>query len=61
MYHDFAADTGGGDHGTEIDLSAALKLSDRYGLLLKGAFFSADSASTLTDTDKLWVMLTASY
>ena len=61
VYHDFAADTGGGDHGTEIDLSAARKLSDRYGLLLKGAFFSADSASTLTDTDKLWVMLTASY
>jgi hypothetical protein len=30
-------------------------------LLLKGAFFSADSASPLTDTDKLWVMLTASY
>ena len=61
VYHDFAAETGGGDHGTEIDLSAARKLTDRYGLLLKGAFFSADSASPLTDTDKLWVMLTASY
>jgi hypothetical protein len=61
VYHDFAADTGGGDHGTEIDLSAARKLTDRYGLLLKGAFFSADSTSPLTDTDKLWVMLTASY
>jgi hypothetical protein len=61
VYHDFAADTGGFDHGTEIDLSAARKLSDRYGLLLKGAFFSADSASTLADTNKLWVMLTASY
>jgi hypothetical protein len=61
VYHDFAADTGGFDHGSEIDLSAARKLTDRYGLLLKGAFFSADSTSPLTDTDKLWVMLTASY
>jgi len=61
VYHDFAAETGGGDHGTEIDLSAARKLTDRYSLLLKGAFFSADSASTIPDTDKLWVMLTASY
>lgn len=61
VYHDFAADTGGGDHGTEIDVSAARKLTERYGLLLKGAFFSADSTSALTDTDKLWVMLTASF
>jgi hypothetical protein len=61
VYHDFAAETGGGDYGTEIDLAAARKLTDRYSLLLKGAFFSADSASTIPDTDKLWVMLTASY
>jgi hypothetical protein len=61
VYHDFAAETGGGDFGTEIDLSAARQLSDRYGLLLKSAFFSADSASAYTDTDKLWVMLTAKY
>ena len=61
VYHDFAAETGGGDYGTEIDLSAARKLTDRYGLLLKGAFFSADSASTIPDTNKLWIMLTASY
>ncbi len=41
----------------------AIKLTDRYGLLLKGAFFGADSSSPLTnvDTNKYWVMLTASY
>lgn len=61
VYHDFAAEIGGGDYGTEIDLSAARKLTDRYSLLLKSAFFSADSASAYTDTDKLWVMLTANY
>ena len=61
VYHDFAAEIGGGDHGTEIDLSAARKLAERYSLLLKSAFFSADSASAYTDTDKFWVMLTANY
>jgi hypothetical protein len=61
VFHDFAAETGGGDYGAEIDLAAARKLSDRYSLLLKGAFFSADNASAYTDTDKFWVMLTANY
>ncbi|MGI9201752.1 MAG: alginate export family protein [Woeseiaceae bacterium] len=61
VFHDFAAETGSGDHGTEIDLAAARKLSDRYSLLFKGAFFSADTASAYTDTDKFWVMLTANY
>lgn len=63
VYHDFSSDTGSFDFGDEFDVSGALKLTDRYGLLLKGAFFSADSSSPLTnvDTSKLWVMLTASY
>ena len=61
VFHDFTAETGSGDFGSEFDVSAARKLSDRYGLLLKGAFFSADSASSLTDTDKFWLMLTANY
>jgi hypothetical protein len=63
VYHDFSSDTGSFDYGKEFDVSGAYKFSDRYGLLLKGAFFSADSSSPLTnvDTDKFWVMLTASY
>ncbi|MGI9271966.1 MAG: alginate export family protein, partial [Woeseiaceae bacterium] len=61
VYHDFTAETGSGDFGTEFDVSAARKLSSRYGLLLKAAFFSADSGATQTDTDKIWLMLTASY
>jgi hypothetical protein len=63
VYHDFSSDTGSFSYGDEIDLSGALKLSDRYSLLLKAAFFSADSSSPLAnvDTNKLWVMLTASY
>jgi acetyltransferase-like isoleucine patch superfamily enzyme len=61
VYHDFAEETGGDSISTEFDLSAARKLSSRYGLLFKGAFFSADSGATLTDTDKFWLMLTANY
>jgi len=63
VYHDFSSDTGSFDYGDEFDVSGAIKLTDRYGLLLKGALFSADSSSPLTnvDTNKFWVMLTASY
>jgi len=63
VYHDFSSETGSDDYAKEFDVSAARKLGDRYGLLLKGAFFSHDSSSPLdkVDTDKFWVMLTASY
>lgn len=63
VYHDFSSDTGSFSYGDEIDLSGAYKFNDRYGLLLKAALFSADSASPLlnVDTNKVWVMLTASY
>jgi hypothetical protein len=61
VYHDFAAETGSGDYGNEIDFSASRKLTERYGLLLKAAFFSGDSASAFADTTKIWMMLTANY
>ncbi len=63
VYHDFSPETGTSDYGTEFDFSAGRKFGGRYGLLLKGAFFSADSSSPLAnvDTNKFWVMLTASY
>ena len=63
VYHDFSSEFGSSDYGDEFDFSAGRKLGERYGLLLKGAFFSADSSSPLTnvDTNKFWIMLTASY
>ena len=61
VYHDFSAESGSGDFGTEFDVSAAYKFGERYGLLLKGAFFSTDAPAAYDDTTKLWVMLTASY
>lgn len=60
IYHDFAADVGSQDYGTELDLSAARPLSDRYSLLLKFADFRADSLA-FQDTTKFWLMLTANY
>ena len=60
IYHDFSAETGSTDFGTEIDLSAGRKLGDRYGLLLKAALFDADDAAYV-DTTKVWVMLTAGF
>lgn len=63
IYHDFSSDTGSFNYGDELDLSGAYKLSDRYGLLLKAALFSVDSSSPLADddTNKFWIMVTASY
>ncbi len=60
VYHDFSAETGSFDFGTEFDLSAGTKLSDNYGILFKGAFFSSDSLSYV-DTNKFWIMFTANY
>lgn len=63
VYHDFSSETGSSDYASEFDLSAGRKLGERYGLLFKGAFFSHDSSSPLEkfDTNKFWIMLTASY
>lgn len=60
VYHDFSAETGGGDYGTEIDASIGRAFAGNYGALFKGAFFSGDSAS-YPDTNKFWIMFTANY
>lgn len=60
VYHDFSAETGGGDYGTEIDASVGRGLGKNYSVLFKGAFFSGDTAS-YPDTNKFWIMFTASY
>lgn len=60
VYHDFSAETGSEDFGTEIDLSAGTQFAGNYGILFKGAFFSSDSSS-YADTNKFWIMFTANY
>jgi len=59
VYHDFSAEALSADWGTEFDFSAGRKLNDRYGILLKAAFYDADQQSF--DTTKFWVMFTGNY
>lgn len=54
VYHDFSAETGGGDYGSEINLLAAAKWK-KLGLTLKYADYNADEFAT--DTQKLWFQI----
>ncbi|WP_024852148.1 hypothetical protein [Hydrogenovibrio kuenenii] len=54
-YHDFSADKGGSKYGTEYDLLAAKKFGKVYTAGVKYASFSADSASTYKNTNKIWI------
>ena len=60
VYHDFSSEAGSIDYGTEFDLSAGTKLTDNYGILFKGAFFSGETGG-IPDTSKFWIMFTANY
>jgi hypothetical protein len=53
VYHDFSADKGGADFGTEVDLQALKKFGKNYSAGIKYAAYNADSYSV--DTDKFWV------
>lgn len=55
MYHDFSADNGSADYGTELDLLAVKKITKSTKVLLKYADYDADTFST--DTQKIWLAL----
>ncbi|MBE1299515.1 MAG: hypothetical protein GJ680_06375 [Alteromonadaceae bacterium] len=58
-YHQFDAETGGADLGSEIDLVANYSISKNYKLLFKYASYDAETHAT--DTDKVWLQLFAKY
>jgi hypothetical protein len=58
-YHDFSAETGSGDWGSEFDFSANWPIAKHYAVLLKGATYDADEFAL--DTNKYWVQLSASF
>tara|TARA_Y100000310_G_scaffold338382_1_gene427873 strand:- start:662 stop:1897 length:1236 start_codon:yes stop_codon:yes gene_type:complete len=57
--HSFDADSGSANYGSEWDLSIAKKLTDHFSLLVKYASYDADDMAT--DTQKLWIMLSANF
>lgn len=61
-YHDFSSDEGSIDFGNEIDLVASYDFNKNYGVLVKAANYSQGDAITApTDTNKLWVQMTAKF
>jgi hypothetical protein len=58
-YHQFDAETGSGEHGSEWGISWAHKFSNHYSLLLKFADYSAEDHAS--DTTKGWLMFTATF
>ncbi len=59
VYHDFSAESGSSDWGTELDLSVGRSLGDRYSVMFKAALYDADLHAT--DINKFWIMFTGSY
>lgn len=59
FYHDFEANEGSMDYGSEIDFVASYAFNKNYSVLFKYAAYDADEFST--DTDKVWLMLTAAF
>ena len=59
IYHDFTADEGGSDYGTEIDAKLAWKIKKHYTLAASYASYDADEYKS--DTDKLWLELIVEF
>ena len=55
FYHDFSAEEGNADYGTEFNLVANYKVNKHISTQLKYADYSADELAT--DTSKLWLTL----
>lgn len=53
VYHDFQADKGSADYGTEIDLLAAKKIGKNYVAGIKYANYDSDDFAV--DTEKFWL------
>jgi hypothetical protein len=53
VYHDFQADSGSTDYGTEVDLEATYKFAKNYSAGIKYASYNADDFAV--DTDKFWL------
>jgi hypothetical protein len=59
VYHDFSADSGGADYGTELDLLVSWTAPWSQTFAAKAAFYDADDFAA--DTDKYWLYTTYSF
>ena len=59
IYHDFSANEGSADYGTEVDVVLKKKITDNYTALIKFADYNADTYST--DTQKVSVNFMANF
>ncbi|MFT4632448.1 MAG: hypothetical protein ACI8PP_001117 [Candidatus Pseudothioglobus sp.] len=59
IYHDFNADQGGADLGSEVDLSVSYPLVKGVSVELRYAAYQADTFAT--DTNKFWLTLNAKF
>ncbi len=58
-YHDFQADTGGSDYGTEFDIKMTKKLAENYTLFASWSTYNADEFKN--DVDKVWLRITVNF
>lgn len=62
IYHDFSANEGSTDYGSELDLVAAKKFGKHYNAGVKYSMYSDDGfTGAAGDIDKLWVWVGASF
>jgi hypothetical protein len=59
VYHDFDAEEGSTDYGSEFDIQVSRTLFDHFTVALKYASYDADEFAT--GTDKFWATLTVKY
>lgn len=58
-YHQFDAESGSGDFGSELDFSVSKKLSKNFSALVKAAQYDAEDIKA--DTNKYWIMVSANF
>jgi hypothetical protein len=59
FYHQFNADEGGADLGSEVDIVGTYKINQHTSVQAKYASYSADGYAS--DTDKLWLTLNLTF
>ena len=58
-WHDFRAQSGSADYGTELDAELAWRINEHWLLGAKYATYDRDTFAT--DTDKAWIYLEAAF